>query len=432
MSLAVYPVVVPGLTESHRAQCLECLQQAGVSVCTRPFPQSPCLWVASELCVDDPDGFPPGMGLSCLLWFGAPSEKFWRLACRCSLWLLWDESRSTAAHQLREKLQTLTAAQADIERALQAQGLVAQSASMRQVLFHLYTAARRGVDVLLQGESGTGKEQLARLYHQFRQCDGALATLDCTTLDEGLAGSELFGHERGAFTSAHRSRDGVIADADKGTLFLDEIGDLPLAIQPKLLRAIQERQYRRVGGNQWMASMFSVVCASHVALDDAVQAGNFRLDLYHRIAACVIPVPSLRERVDDIIPLAEHYFTSRFGSQISISGPLRQWLCQYDYPGNVRELYQRLRLIQPEDGATQACLSDMVMPCGMSTRNAAGDNWIQQSVIAGLGLDAIKERATREAKASALRLCDDSCKQAAQLLGVSERTLQLYKSEQSV
>ncbi|WP_162141172.1 sigma-54-dependent transcriptional regulator [Simiduia agarivorans] len=328
-------------------------------------------------------------------------------------------------------MQALTSAQANIERALDAQGLVAQSASMRQVLFHLYTAARRGVDVLLQGESGTGKEQLARLYHQFRRCDGDLATLDCTTLDEGLAGSELFGHERGAFTSAHRSRDGVIADADNGTLFLDEIGDLPLAIQPKLLRTIQERQYRRVGGNQWMTSTFGLVCASHVALESAVDAGNFRLDLYHRIAACVIMVPPLRERVEDIVPLAEHYFASRCGDGVSLSGPLRQWLCQYHYPGNVRELYQRLRLIQPEAGAAQACLSDMVMPCSIPERSATGDNWIHQSVSAGLGLDAIKERATREAKASALRLCDDSCKQAAQLLGVSERTLQLYKSELS-
>lgn len=430
MSLAVYPTAVPGVAEKYHEQCLECLQQNGVSVCTQPFPHSPILLIASETCKCDAMASFGTCGLSCLVWFGAPSENFWRLASHCSLWLLWDESQSPA-QLLRDKLQKLTDAQLGITRELEAQGLVAQSVRMRQALFHLYTAAQRGVDVLLQGESGTGKEQLARMYHRFRQCRGDLATLDCTTLDEGLAGSELFGHERGAFTSAHRSRDGVIADADSGTLFLDEIGDLPLSIQPKLLRAIQERQYRRVGGNQWTASEFGLVCASHVALDGAVETGRFRLDLYHRIAACVIQVPALRERVEDIVPLAENYFSRQCGAAVTISSPLRQWLCQYNYPGNVRELFQRLRLILPAAGATTACLSDMIMPCNAPAQQLPGDNWIHQSVSAGLGLDAIKERATREAKASALLLCGDSCKQAAQLLGVSERTLQLYKSEQS-
>src|SRR5205085_578959 len=163
--------------------------------------------------------------------------------------------------------------------------------------------------VLLLGESGTGKELLARLVHTLdpRPDKGELVVLDCTTVVPELAGSEFFGHERGAFTGAAASRDGAFALADRGTLFLDEVGELPLALQAQLLRVVQERTYKRVGSNVWKQTNFRLICATHRDLRQDVAAGRFRGDFYHRIASRVCRIPALRERRDDILPLTEHF-----------------------------------------------------------------------------------------------------------------------------
>ena len=199
--------------------------------------------------------------------------------------------------------------------------LVGTSRAWRALLRQVVEVARfTASPVLILGESGTGKELIARLIHALdaRQDKRDLVVLDCTTVVSELAGSEFFGHERGAFTGAMNPRDGAFAQADGGTLFLDEIGDLPLPLQAQLLRAVQEHTYKRVGGNSWHATRFRLLCATHRALLDDVDAGTFRADLYYRIGGVVCRVPPLRERPEDIIELFRH-----FVAQSSSAGELR-------------------------------------------------------------------------------------------------------------
>src|SRR6516162_7426096 len=160
------------------------------------------------------------------------------------------------------------------------------------------------------GESGTGKEMLAQLIKEldFTARTANLTVVDCTTIVPELSGSEFFGHERGAFTGAINARDGAFALANGGILFLDEIGELPLPLQAQLLRVIQERSYKRVGGSTWHRTEFRLVCATNRNLLEMVTRGEFRADLFHRIASFICKLPPLRERIEDIIPLAEHFF----------------------------------------------------------------------------------------------------------------------------
>src|SRR5262249_13711979 len=177
-------------------------------------------------------------------------------------------------------------------------------------------AALRGlVPILLTGESGTGKEVIARLTHEFdrRPSKGGMVTVDCTTINRELSGSELFGHVRGAFTGAHSDREGACALADKGTLFLDEVGELPLPLQAELLRVVQEGKFKAVGSNVWRTTEFRLVAATHRDLEQDVAAGRFRHDLYHRLAGWRLTLPALRQRPEDIPVLAE-FFVAQFAA----------------------------------------------------------------------------------------------------------------------
>jgi transcriptional regulator with GAF, ATPase, and Fis domain len=162
-----------------------------------------------------------------------------------------------------------------------------------------------------------------------------------------LAGSELFGHERGAFTGAAASRDGAFKLAENGTLFLDEVGELPLPLQAQLLRAVQEKTYKRVGGNTWRRAEFRLICATNRDLGAEVAQGRFRRDLYYRIAGLVAHAPPLRERASDILPLAEHFLREQRGdgAPSALSAPVRTLLVTRDYPGNVRDLRQLIHAI---------------------------------------------------------------------------------------
>ena len=187
-------------------------------------------------------------------------------------------------------------------------------------------AAFSQASVLIVGESGTGKELIARLIHDLdqRPRKGEFVVVDCTTIVGELSGSELFGHERGAFTGAVGARDGAFALADGGTLFLDEIGELPLPLQAQLLRAVQEHTFKRVGSNTWQHTDFRLVCATNRDLSAAVAAGQFRADLYYRIAGWLCRPPPLRERKEDILHLARHFLT-----QLDDAGPLSSWTLPY-------------------------------------------------------------------------------------------------------
>ena len=217
---------------------------------------------------------------------------------------------------------------------------LASSAGMRHVFELLERAARTDVTVLLEGESGTGKEVLAHALHEESpRREGPFVIVDCGAIPENLVESELFGHERGAFTGAVATRPGAFEQANGGTLFLDEIGELPLDAQPKLLRALESRSFRRVGGSQVVRVDVRVVAATNRRLREAVRKREFREDLFYRLAVVHVTVPRLADRVEDVLPLAESFLRRAIGDPTATIPPeLAALLVSYPWPGNAREL----------------------------------------------------------------------------------------------
>ena len=221
--------------------------------------------------------------------------------------------------------------------------IIGKSPGMNAVGRSIAKAAPSDATVLIQGETGTGKELVARRIHQLsRRRDGPFVALNCAAILKSLAESELFGHEKGAFTGAVQIRIGRLEAADGGTLFLDEVGEMPLWLQPKLLRAIQEREVERVGGERPIPVDVRIVAATNRDLKLGVAEGWFRPDLYYRLNVIPIPVPALRERAEDISLLADHflcrYASYEDSSVTAMTDRCRGVLARYDYPGNVREL----------------------------------------------------------------------------------------------
>jgi len=222
-------------------------------------------------------------------------------------------------------------------------GIVGQSAALRHVLQLVEMVAASDATVLLLGETGTGKELIAQAIHErSRRQKQPFVTLNCAAIPSSLFESELFGHERGAFTGAHMQRAGRLELADRGTLLLDEIGDLPLELQPKLLRTIQEHTYERVGSARTKNVDVRLVAATNCDLEQMVDEKQFRQDLYYRLNVFPIRIPPLRERREDI-PLLVKYFTQKYacrmGKQIDvIPEAMMQKLMRWHWPGNVREL----------------------------------------------------------------------------------------------
>ncbi|MBW1720135.1 MAG: sigma-54-dependent Fis family transcriptional regulator [Deltaproteobacteria bacterium] len=221
--------------------------------------------------------------------------------------------------------------------------IIFKSATMSEVVNLSGRVANSSATVLIQGESGTGKELLARLIHNLSpRSKRPMIVVNCAALSENLLESELFGHEKGAFTGASQRRIGRFEEADGGTLFLDEIGELSPAVQVKLLRFLQEREFQRVGGNRTIRSDVRIISATNRNLQGEVKDGTFREDLFYRLNVVTIAVPLLRERKEDLSLLIDHFF-NRFahenGKEIQgISSEARDLLLRYDYPGNVREL----------------------------------------------------------------------------------------------
>ncbi len=220
---------------------------------------------------------------------------------------------------------------------------VATSKSMKQVLRQARQVGPSRATALLRGESGTGKELLAEAIHSCSpRRDKPLVKLNCAALPAELVESELFGHQKGAFTGAYQNKRGLFEIANNGTLFLDEIGELSLDAQAKVLRAIQEKEIQRVGSEQPIAVDVRLICATHQPLETLLREGKFREDLFYRINVFPIFIPHLRERREDILPLAEKFldmFSEEYGKQIKrISSPAIDLFTQYHWPGNVREL----------------------------------------------------------------------------------------------
>jgi DNA-binding NtrC family response regulator len=218
-----------------------------------------------------------------------------------------------------------------------------KSASMARTIEEAQKAAASRSTVLLLGESGTGKEVFARSIHEWSDRRARpFVAINCVGLSKELLESELFGHEKGAFTGAHQLKRGKMEVANGGTIFLDEVGDISQELQTKLLRFLQEREFERVGGNQPIAVDVRIIAATNRDLDSAIKSGGFRQDLYHRLNVIAIMIAPLRERKEDIAPLA-HYFLQRYAKEAKrafteISAEAQQKLLDYPWPGNVREL----------------------------------------------------------------------------------------------
>lgn len=292
--------------------------------------------------------------------------------------------------------------------------------------------------MLILGETGVGKEGIARLVHEMdpRPNKQPLVILDCTTIVPELSGSEFFGHERGAFTGAVAARDGAFALANGGTLFLDEIGELPLTLQAALLRVIQEGTYKRVGSNIWHQACFRLVCATNKNLEEEASRGKFRHDLYHRIAAWICKVPPLRDRSADILPIVHHFLKEGKGVPISLDEPVRQYLLNRDYPGNVRDLKQLVsRFCHRHVGLGPITVGDIPA----LERPATEDrhiSWcderfrshIRMALESGMTLKEISRTAENEAIRIAIDDENGNLQRAASKLGVTDRTLQLRRA----
>jgi DNA-binding NtrC family response regulator len=298
-------------------------------------------------------------------------------------------------------------------------GMVAASVKMRAVTANLQRIAATDLTVLLEGETGTGKEVAAQALHRAgARAEGPFVIFDCGAVTPGLVGSELFGHEKGAYSDAHESRPGLFEEADGGTLFLDEIGELPLELQPMLLRALEKKTTRRVGGNVELSHDVRVVAATNRNLAEEVKAKRFREDLFFRLAVTRLRLPPLRERPEDIPVLAQR-FAAEAG--LPLSPEILAILAAYDWPGNVREL---------QNVVTRAVFDKSALALG-ARGGPAG------TAIAGRGLlyDGAVLRSLPDARHSAaeqferlyleeaLAQAGGSISRAAELAGVSRQLL---------
>jgi two-component system NtrC family response regulator len=291
-------------------------------------------------------------------------------------------------------------------------GLLHASPEMAQVTRTLERVARTDVSVMLLGASGTGKELLARGLHDASGRKGEFVAINCAAIPDTLLESELFGHERGAFTGAVKTTPGKIEQAASGTLFLDEIGDVPLALQVKLLRFLQERTVERIGARKVIAVDTRVVCATHRDIDAMVAAASFRDDLYYRLAEIVVRIPALGQRTGDAQLLAKAFVT-RFAATLNrhvkgLSPDARAAIDAWSWPGNVRELENRVK-------------RGVIMAEGRHV--TAADLELAVADDAALDLRRAREIADRQAIGRALARADGNVAGASRLLGVSRPTL---------
>ena len=304
----------------------------------------------------------------------------------------------------------------DLNRCYRAPDIVGESAAMKKVFSLVERISASDSTVLILGESGTGKELVATaLHYQSNRKGKPLIKVNCAALPEGLIESELFGHEKGAFTGAVRRKPGRFELADEGTIFLDEIGDVPLSTQSKILRVIQERQFERIGGTATLTVDVRILAATNRNLEEEVRAGRFREDLYYRLNVIPLVLPPLRERREDIPGLIEFFmdkYRKKLSRNVRLSGETVEALLAYDYPGNVREL----------ENAIERCVtlsgSDVIgkeeLPDTVAIRQLAAGSLLLSYVAADAEKHHILEvlKTTRGGKTS-----------AAKILGISRKTL---------
>ena len=295
------------------------------------------------------------------------------------------------------------------------ENMLGTSSQMQGVFAFIRKVAATSAPVLLLGESGTGKEMAALAIHrQSTRKDGPFIAINCNAIPENLLESELFGHEKGAFTGAHMQRKGLMESAGGGTLFLDEIGELPPAIQVKLLRFLQEQRFQRVGGRQEIQIDTRVIAATNVDLKEAVAKGKFREDLYFRLAVVVIKLPALRSRAEDVELLARE-FLQQFAVQsekptLVFAADAIRAIRQHGWPGNVRELQNRIKRAVIMTEGKRVTAMDLEL----------GDG---SELVRGSTLKEVRENAERELIEQTLKKHSGKISSAAVELGVSRPTL---------
>jgi DNA-binding NtrC family response regulator len=302
--------------------------------------------------------------------------------------------------------------------------LIGKSETLKRVIDMAQRAAPTDLTVLIHGESGTGKELMARALHRLSgRKDGPFIPVNCAAIPEGLLESELFGHERGAFTGAIRARPGRFELARDGTLFLDEIGDMPVAMQAKILRVLQERQFERVGGTRSIGADVRVIAATHQDLESMAAEGRFRSDLFYRLQGVRLAMPPLRERIDDL-PLLVTHLLERAAQRLwrqpaTVSTEALRSLWTYPWPGNIRELQHVLEgAMVLSDGVILPEHLPPAVQRGAKTA-AAGD---AAPVVTG-SLDEALEEWERRAILDALQKAHGVQARAAKILGITERSL---------
>ncbi len=305
------------------------------------------------------------------------------------------------------------------QNSLDLTNLIVRSDSLKRVMKLAEQVARHPAAVLITGETGTGKEMIARSIHGYSlRCNGPWIDVNCAAIPEHLVESELFGYEKGAFSGADSMKPGFFEMADKGTLFLDEIGDLDAKVQVKLLRVLDGTPYYRLGGSKKVVADVRVVAATNHDLEELVQSGRFRRDLYHRLAQFTLEVPPLRERPEDLLGIAEallhqHHPDSRFTPDAARA------LVSHAWPGNVRELRNVVfrAVMQAEEASIKIAAADLQLP------NTAPDMESETDDAENASLDGDLSKVERQMIFQALERFAGNQSKAAASLGISRRTL---------
>jgi two-component system, NtrC family, response regulator len=325
--------------------------------------------------------------------------------------LTWTIDRAFRVHELQEENKRLLAAR----EAPPMSGIITRDPGMLRICRTIEKVAPTSATVLVMGESGTGKELLARALHDLSPRSGErFVAINCAAIPETLLESELFGYEKGAFTGAVKQTLGKIETANRGTLFLDEIGDLPVSLQAKLLRFLQERVIERIGGRQEIAVDVRIVCATHRTLKDQIEQGKFREDLYYRLAEIVVEIPALRARHGDAALLA-HGFVHKYAAEhrrvaMTLLPDAIASIDAHPWPGNVRELENVIkRAVIMSDSAS------------ITAADIGLDNGAGQAAV--LNLRQVREQAEKNAMLRVLGRVNGNLSKAAELLGVSRPTL---------
>src|SRR6202050_589774 len=311
----------------------------------------------------------------------------------------------------------------------QFENIIGHSRAMQEIFATIMRVAPTRATVLLAGESGVGKDMIARAIHEHSpRKDRPFVKINCTAIPENLMESELFGYEKGAFTGANISKPGKFEQADTGTVFMDEIGDVPPAIQVKLLRVVQDREFERLGSNKVRHVDVRVIAATNVDLRAALEQGEFREDLYYRLNVLPLNLPPLRERKEDIPYLARHFvrkLSKDFGGRVeSISDGAIERLMEYHWPGNVRELENAIErsLVLANGDVLEA--ADIRLDMAPKPRLGSADGFLPD----GMSLDSYEQSIIREA----LNRASGNKSQAARLLGLTRNALRYRLSQMGI